>query len=177
MSVFRESDSTRRAIPLVAICLIITVGCHRDRSEENAQDHHEHVGHIIPAHKPKNFPEAIVRLRELSREIQTKVSEGKSRALLDDKTLSVAFDIANWLPEIAADSDLPKEPWDAVSDCSKTLVVDYQKLLDAAAVGTSAADSNSAAGEADRTISDLEAILARADPRWFDGPPKRRASP
>ncbi len=31
------------------------------------------------------------------------------------KTLAIALDIANWLPEIAADSDMPETPWNEVN--------------------------------------------------------------
>jgi hypothetical protein len=172
------SDPMCRTVLLAAICLITTAGCHRVRSAGNEHGQgDEHGGHVIPSHKPKTFPDAVVRLRELSREIQTRVSQGKTRALNDDKTLSIALDIANWLPEIAADSDMPEGPWNAVNDRSRTLVVDYQVLLDIAATGIAAGESSRVLSEADRTVSELEAILAKSDPRWFDGTVKRPASP
>jgi hypothetical protein len=55
--------------------------------------------------------------------------------------------------------------------------VDYQVLLDIAATGTVAGESSRVLSEADRTVSELEAILAKSDPRWFDGAVKHPASP
>ena len=37
------------------------------------------------------------------------------------KTLQIAMDIANWLPEIAADSDMPEGPWNKVNASPRRL--------------------------------------------------------
>ena len=49
----------------------------------------------------------------------------------DLKSLQVALDIANWLPEIAADSDMPEAPWNKVSAGRRCLVADYQAAISA----------------------------------------------
>lgn len=153
----------RHAI-VVAVCLLPWAGCRPDHSPGEGPDHDEHAGHVIPAHKPKDFPDAVRRLRELNRTIGAKLAAGEAGSLRDGRTLPIALDIANWLPEIAADSDMPEKPWDEVNARSGALVADYQKLMAGAAT-----DAAAVLKDADRSVADLDRLLAGADPSWFDG--------
>jgi hypothetical protein len=149
-----------------ATCLLATGGCQDDHvaSAEHEPEHeHEKAGHVIPAHKPKTFPEAVRRLRELHHQIALAVSQGKALSLHDGRTLPIALDIATWLPEIAADSDMPERPWHRVNAQAGVILVRYQVLM-----SDRPGDSQAALKGADRAISSLEAILAEADSRWFD---------
>jgi hypothetical protein len=151
-----------RAI-LVSMCLLalMSAGCRGDHPAEGDHDE-DHIGHVIPAHKPKDFPAAVHKLRELNRAIDAGITGGQTRALVDDRTLPIALDIATWLPEIAADSDMPEKPWNAVNTQSETLVAAYKHLVGGAD------DAGRAAKEADRSVAALEGLLAEADPRWFE---------
>jgi hypothetical protein len=88
------------------------------------------------------------------------------------KILPIALDIAYWLPEIAADSDMPREPWDDVNDCSARLVADYQ----AAATGASGA-ARREFEHANVEIGKLEKLLETCNPRWFEASTRIVASP
>lgn len=165
---------SRRGHPaalMMAALLAVAVapGCRGDRPHggEHAGEE-EHIGHVIPAHKPKDFPAAVRRLRELERTIDEEMAGGRMKALVDDRTLPIALDIATWLPEIAADSDMPETPWDAVNKHSEALVATYKGLLDRAN-GVGPGDTSLAAAEAGRSISALEGLLAESDPAWFEG--------
>ena len=47
-------------------CSLIA-GCRGEHSPgESGHDDEDHAGHVIPAHKPKTFPDAVRRLRELN---------------------------------------------------------------------------------------------------------------
>jgi hypothetical protein len=155
---------------LVAIvCFLALTGCRRDpHSAGEREGLEEHVGHVIPAHKPKDFPSAVRRLRELNDQIVSKLADGKARSLVAEKTLPIALDIANWLPEIAAGCDMPEPPWNEVNARSATLVADYQKIMTGAASDNRPADSPALTIEASTTIKALETLLDSADPRWFD---------
>jgi len=147
--------ATRRAISRVAlltVCLLCAAsGCGEGRSQGDDDDH---AGHVIPAHKPRMFPEAVRRLRELNDKI--------GRGTADAKTLNVALDIANWLPEIAADSDMPEAPWNQVNAHSTALVAALQQVLSG-----KADDARGVAENAGSEIAKLERLLETSDPKWF----------
>jgi hypothetical protein len=160
-----KSTVGSRKTLLVAVLLFACTGCRGDQSPGESE---EHAGHLIPAHKPKDFPSAVHRLRDLNGLIASKVAQRKARSLVAEKTLPIALDIANWLPEIAADSNMPESPWNEVNDRSSALVADYQKLMEGAEINDSPADASALATDAGATIKALETLLDSADPRWFD---------
>jgi hypothetical protein len=162
---------------VAALLALDLAGCHGDRSTgANHKEGNEHAGHVAPTQKPKDFPEAVCRLRASGLVIKEGISRGRPGALLEDQTLPIALDIATWLPEIAADSDMPEKSWDVVNEQSKALVAAYSRLMDQAK-GKGPGDANPAAQNVDRSVSVLEGLLARADARWFEGIARRDASP
>jgi hypothetical protein len=154
----------------LATSLVVLAGC---RGDNSPGENHDHIGHVIPAHKPKAFPQAVGRLRELNDQFVREAGAGKAKASLDDNALHIALDIANWLPEIAAESDMPVKEWNEVNARSAAIVAAYQTILS----GTAADARSGAASNAGRAISDLETLLAGADPRWFAGPEKPGTAP
>jgi hypothetical protein len=144
-----------------AACWLVVAGC---GGEHSPGEDHEHVGHVIPAHKPRTFPDAVRRLRELN----DRFAHDAAQRPPDEPTLNIALDIANWLPEIAAESEMPEGPWDEVNARSAALVSDYRTMLSA----TAADGRDALVRDAGEAISGLESVLAAADPRWFAGPEK-----
>jgi hypothetical protein len=141
-------------------CVLAIAGCGGDQSPG---EDHEHAAHVIPAHKPRTFPDAVRRLRELNDRL--------ARGASDEPALGIALDIANWLPEIAAESEMPEAPWNEVNACSAALVSDYRTIL----AGTGGRDE--LVRDAGGAISGLETLLAASDPRWFAGPEKHAGAP
>jgi hypothetical protein len=154
------------ALAIGAACWLAVAGC---RGEHSPGEDHEHSGHVIPAHKPGTFPDAVRRLRELNDQL----ARGAAKRPPDDQTLNVALDIANWIPEIAAESEMPEAPWDEVNARSAALVSDYRTILSGAAVD----GRNELIRDAGNAISGLETLLAAADRRWFAGPEKHAEAP
>jgi hypothetical protein len=155
-------------------CLVMVAGCREQSSPGGDNGHDEnHASHVIPAHKPKTFPDAVRRLREMNDQMFRGGVKEDPGSSLDEKTLQMALDIANWLPEIAADSDMPERPWNEVNARSGALVMDYQVIITGAADGA----RFKAVHGAGQAISDLEKLLAQADPRWFAGPENRGQAP
>jgi hypothetical protein len=138
--------------------LLFLTGCGGEHSPGDAE---EHVGHVIPAHKPKTYPEAVRRLRELNDQLNRNPGPAQPGSSPDDKTLHVALDIANWLPEIAADSDLPETPWDEVNGRFEALVADYRAIL----AGAPSGDAPKRLEDAGTAIVGLESLLAAANPK------------
>jgi hypothetical protein len=161
------------ALGTTCLLLLSAAGCRGGDSPGEAPGQDEdHVGHVIPAHKPKSFPEAVHRLRELNDQFARGAGQARP-AVTGDPSLNIALDIANWLPEIAAESDMREKPWDEVNGSSAALVADYRAILS----GASADDGGKSVRAAGAAISDLEKILAAADPRWFAAPERRREEP
>jgi hypothetical protein len=104
----------------------------------------------------------VRRLRELNDQFLQRGIGGEGGPSTEPKSLMIALDIANWLPEIAADSDMPETPWNEVNTRSARLVADYQ--------ARNAASTNNARREleqADAEIGNLEKLLRACEPRWF----------
>ncbi len=158
---FCDFDPMYRAA-LVAVGLLASEGCGGEHPPVGAGE--DHIGHVIPAHKPAAFPDAIRRLRELNDQFVRDGIASSAGASPDQKLLHIALDIANWLPEIAADSDLPEAPWNDVNVRSATIVADYQAIVSGDAANVRGEVENAGA-----EIGKLETILLAADPRWFAG--------
>lgn len=156
----RSVSSLCRAA-LVAACLLAPCGCGGAGSPGDTHSREgEHAGHVIPAHKPRTFPDAVRKLRELNERIGRDVVEGRP----DAKTLHIALDVATWLPEVAADSDMPEVQWNAVNSRSSALVEDYKEILSGASE-----NARGTVEDANFEIGNLEQLLLASDPRWFGG--------
>jgi hypothetical protein len=167
----RIPRSARWAVAAIS-CLIAFVGCQAKNSPGHAKDHEdEHAGHVIPAHKPKTFPAAVHRLRELNDQFLRDGVTEKSGSPTGPTSLEIALDIANWLPEIAADSDMPETPWNEVDTRSARLVAEYQALFAAGA------NSRTELDQANTEIGNLEKLVLSCDPRWFPGTARVAAAP
>jgi hypothetical protein len=154
---------------LVAVtCLLLLQGCregYRQHAGDGEED--EHRGHVIPAHKPRTFPDAVRRLRELNARLGSSISGGNESREGASQPLEFALDIAIWLPEIAADSDMPEEPWNKINAMAAIIARDYQGLWDGGGKGGRAGDPAALLNEAGRTLSELETVLDGANPKWF----------
>ncbi len=165
MIIVRDASLRRRALVAVA-CLLALQGCRGNQSHEGGDDEEEHHGHVIPAHKPRTFPDAVRRLRELNAKIRPSVSGGTAGGEQGDQSLKFAVDIANWLPEIAADSDMPEEPWNRVNALAPIIATDYQRLSEAQA-RERPAEQAALLKDAKSKVSDLGTVLAGSNPKWF----------
>ena len=94
---------------LTSLLFPAATGCHGTRVEE--AEHH------TPAHKPADFPAAVDRLLALHSEI----SSGVHRESAQIDVFTEFQDLVRWLPELAADSDLGEESWNAVYDTTQRL--------------------------------------------------------
>jgi hypothetical protein len=144
---------SRHARSLLAlVCGLMMNGCHTaDTSGEVPEADEHHAGHVIPAHKPKTFPDAVNRLR------------GLTGHLGDSHDLLIAQDIAGWLPELAADSDMPEPDWNNVSVESSRLTAALARLQ----TGSGNQDNAQALEQAGIAVANLERQLESANPQWF----------
>jgi hypothetical protein len=169
MQTMRWPFAFKRLAVLAAACLLAVSGCGSANAPGATEaPREEHIGHVIPAHKPKSFPDAVRRLRELNDALSGDRDSG-TKSL---GGLQIALDIANWLPEIAADSDMPETPWNEVNTRSARLVADYQSLLSGPA-----ANAQAELAHAGAEIKNLETLLLACQPRWFSATGKIVATP
>jgi hypothetical protein len=158
-----ELIARARHVAVASAFLIVIAGCHTESPPGESKGHEEeHAGHEIPAHKPRTFPDAVHRMRELNDRFLRVGAGSQNGSTTDSKSLGIALDIANWLPEIAADSDMPEAKWNEVNDRSARLVADYQELTSG-----SAADPKRELEQAKSEIGNLEKLLLACEPRWF----------
>jgi hypothetical protein len=146
----------------LALALALAIGGCGRRSPGESPGHDgedDHAGHAIPAHKPRDFPAAVRSLRELERRLG-----GSPR---DRKDVEVARDVANWLPELAADSDMPESRWDEVNARSAALVTAYEAILAGPTTGAGPGDGATALAGADEAVASLEKLLDASEPAWF----------
>ena len=106
MKMNQASFLTRVAI---IVMLSTAVGCLADNPEESG-----HAEHVIPEHKPADYVSAVEQL-----EIRTSNSLPENSEQRQQLT-----DIVGWLPELAAQTDLPKADWDRIQELSEK----YQAL-------------------------------------------------
>jgi hypothetical protein len=96
---------------VLSLCLLVVAvgGCQTTNREE--AEHH------TPAHKPADFPAAVDRLLALHDEI----ARNGTRAADQLDVFTESFDIARWLPELAADSDMEELPWNRVHEIASQM--------------------------------------------------------
>jgi hypothetical protein len=159
---------------ILSACLLSLFGCQAGQSPGGPKsDGAEHPGHVVPAHKPRTFPEAVARLKELNRQLGRTLAGEELRPVLDEKHFTVALDIANWLPEIAADSDMPPSPWNEVHARAADLAATYEKVRSSGSLSA----MQTALEEANDSILAIDQVLQASDRRWFDEPRKTNRSP
>lgn len=84
------------------------------------QTNSEELAHEIPAHKPASFYRAVDSLNK-----RWSVCENWSA---EDQQQFV--DIAGWLPELAAQTELSRLEWERVQELSRTLLADVRNRHD-----------------------------------------------
>ncbi|MFK7822043.1 MAG: hypothetical protein AB8G99_25315 [Planctomycetaceae bacterium] len=86
---------------------VVLAGCGSSETEADDHAHHE-----FPEHRPPNFKAAVSAVSQRSWELANR--GGKIGSL----EFGHFVDIINWIPELAADSDLKKSDWEAARDAS-----------------------------------------------------------
>lgn len=118
-----------RTISMCGLCLLYS-GCFftGSSSEEETEAYvaEEHLHHEIPDHMPEDFPDAVQKIRERDEHLREDVSAGEWEHV--EHELPELIDILEWLPKLAADSDLNKQEWEQVQKGADKLGRLYQPL-------------------------------------------------
>jgi hypothetical protein len=163
-----------------SLCIALLLGLagcraehHDDHEHEHEHEHeHGHAEHTDPPHWPDDFPDAVARLLDGQARLRELLSAGQLDATLDG-LLHVQRDLAKWLPEVAADSDMPEPPWNRVNALAAHLLASYEGVIVDFDAGRPLDGGRLA--EADSTLKELELLDAEADTSWFPRRPTRTA--
>jgi len=148
------------AIPLglvMGVVLWICGGCHSDPGRD------EHLDHHVPKHRPRNFARAVRQIEKRLPAVAKGPVQGKESAW--EQSVDELREIIEWLPELAADSDMRKAEWDRVQALTRRLLADYTKQV-ASLRGNDASAGEAWVSDSRLAIAELESLLiATVDPR------------
>lgn len=108
---------------LIALAILIAAGCGnsantaRDQALKPDHDHdhdHDDAEHV---HRPKNLARAVTDLRRRTDGLRRSLQHGRP----SDAAIQACRDLIRLLPDVAADSDLKRSDWEAVSRIAKDL--------------------------------------------------------
>ena len=165
-------------IVAVAACLALTIGCGQPQQDQPAaggsaptadagQD--DYNPHDVPVTEEQKaglrdqtakFADAAAKVKELRNTVEQETNDGiPENPYKAHQALDMADLLLQWLPEIARNSEVPKDKWEAINTSANDLRtlfeqvhqnIDDKKNPDFAAV----------AGQIDEEIAGLEAIAA-----------------
>jgi len=109
------------------VCLLVNLmfGCTPASSTSEAagqaeEHHHDH------GHRPESYTAALKQIRSARDDVKAAFDAGTPKAC--DEALHVLAEVLVALPEVAAETDLPKEDWQVVKDQSKSLFDQFMKI-------------------------------------------------
>jgi hypothetical protein len=170
ISLLNGRRAMRRARPVVlAVGLLLIgglpIGCSNAdavKSELDGRDAargtYAEFDHEVPAHKPDGLPESVPALRQRNQQLRDALAGDPPQTL--QTTFSELQDIVNWLPELAADSDLRKVEWDQVQAAAKRLDHLYAQVAPAVE-GKGQTDVAAWLDEAEQLVATIESIVER----------------
>ena len=132
---------------------------HDERAEHDEHEHeHEHDHHHVAAHRPQSYADLVHQLQIRPGVIRGEADHDMEHARHE---LAELHDIINWLPAIAADTDLGKRDWDTASMTSRELLA----IVPRSAVEFVSAfrPGSPAAAEYERCVARLSELVPRAE--------------
>lgn len=87
-------------------------------SSETANGEDQHLEHFVPAHKPANFSKALEEIQHRAKHLSQHAGHSGDHEAGEFQEL---LDIVNWLPELAADSDLNESEWNSANAAAKVV--------------------------------------------------------
>ena len=106
---------------LVVISLMLfpsLMGCQQPGTQEEEAHH-------IPEHLPADFDQALTRIEQLAVHLTDGVALEQKPVEVDVST--ELRDVVRWLPELAAQSDLNEDDWNAVDAATRELIEGFEK--------------------------------------------------
>ena len=92
-------------------------GCGSSEHAE-AHDDDQHLEHFVPHHKSPNYAEAVEQIAHRAKHLSDHAGHGHDDEAQEFQEL---LDIVNWIPELAADSDLNEADWNTAASAARVL--------------------------------------------------------
>lgn len=105
---------------IVLLALTLFAGCSPHVVGVNGEEDGHEAEHFVPLHFPQNAVAAIERLQALLSPDAAKATK-RPPAGSDVTPRRETYDLARWLPELAAQTELDEPTWNQVRDASRTL--------------------------------------------------------
>ena len=104
---------------LGVLTAIVGCGSHEDHHED------EHLEHFVPAHKPADYSALVEQLekRIAQQSRPSDAAEGAADAAQSATARQELIDILGWIPELAADSELRKQEFEAAVSAGTRLSI------------------------------------------------------
>jgi hypothetical protein len=141
-----------------AICLVplLFAGCDSLEPELAADD----AAHHVPEHRPQSFTEGVRAVRSrLAKLSADGAAENRQQFAREGQELR---DIIQWLPELAAETDLRKADWNRVHAASRRLVGRW-KNISASFAGNSSARAVLVTSEMEGDLAELDRLAEKVD--------------
>ncbi|MFI4850459.1 MAG: hypothetical protein ACIAZJ_15235 [Gimesia chilikensis] len=116
---FKIQFSVITVLCLSSLLGTFQAGC-TQTGESTAEE--DHLEHHIPEHKPKTYTETV---KELDTRMRTLLNQ--SPASVNQEEKQQLEEIIDWIPELAADSELKHKDWDEVKQLSTELKSVFQQ--------------------------------------------------
>ena len=106
-------------LTLAAIAFLLSglSGCGTSEHADAHEDDH-HLEHFVPHHKPANFAQAVEDIEHRAEHLSEHAGHGHDDEAEEFQEL---LDVVNWIPELAADSDLNEVDWNTARSAGETL--------------------------------------------------------
>lgn len=107
-------------LTLATVGLLLLSGLSGCGTTENADAHDvdHHLEHFVPQHKPANFAQAVEEIEHRSEHLSEHAGHGHSDETDEFQEL---LDVVDWIPELAADSDLNEADWNTARSAAETV--------------------------------------------------------
>lgn len=169
----RSFDSAVGAICILLLALSLFAGCSPDVVGVSGDEHDHEAEHHVPHYFPKDAVAAIARLQALCGPNATHDHghDHGHKHRRDVTPRQEVYDLARWLPELAAETELDEAAWNQVRDASRTLERAADSTTgDAAPTGAEVAAAVQVLARMPQAIQDAE--VAYRLKRGMDPPPE-----
>ena len=143
-------------IGAIGMLAVLVAGCDTIEPETAAGDAEHHV----PEHRPQSFADGVKAVHSRLAKLSAKgTTENRQQFAREAQELR---EIIQWLPELAAETDLRKPDWDRVHAATRRLAARWENLA-ASVAGSTSARSVPVTSEIEGDLAELDHLAEIVD--------------